>query len=131
MLNAAGKTLSGTRIDMVQSNNGSAGAASTTAQSGINAINSALERGEPIIVGVDYKAGSGNANGITDHFITIVGRTVQANGTTQYHYFDPATSSQSAGTSSNNVLTLSGGKLTGTFSNNGWNYTVSEVRTNK
>jgi len=93
------------------------------------------KRGLPIIVGVDYKNGSCNNDGVTDHWIVIVGKNVttgnDGNMVVQYQYYDPATAFSDRGTSSNNTLTLQkDGTLEGTFSN-GHDYTVSCVRPNK
>lgn len=131
MLEYAGVSMSGNRIYMVSDSDGRAGDALSTAPDGINAINGALESGNPIIVGVDYKEGDYNG-GFEDHFIVIVGRTVSSDGSVQYRYFDPRTGYASIGTSSNNILTLTtDGKLTGTFPDSSHNYTVTSVRTNK
>jgi len=105
---------------------------------GIDTINSALQNGKPIIVGVDYKIEKYN-DGLEDHFIVIVGRTVSSdssgNQIVEYHYFDPQTSKTSWGTSSNNVLTLTtDGRLTGTYTTTKGvknEYTVTSVRPNK
>jgi hypothetical protein len=43
-----------------------------------NAMDRALEQGKPVVVGVDYKAGSSSAMGRTDHFLVVTGRN--ANG---------------------------------------------------
>ncbi|QSQ18836.1 transglycosylase SLT domain-containing protein [Pyxidicoccus parkwayensis] len=56
----------------------------------LNTINKQIDAGRPVVVGVDYKAGSnGGANG-TDHWITITGRGTQ-NGKPVYYANDPAT----------------------------------------
>jgi hypothetical protein len=131
MLACADVSMDGSRINMVSDVNGRAGNALSTANQGIDAINAALENGDPIIVGVDYKKGNYNG-GFEDHFIVIVGRTVSSDGSVQYLYFDPRTGDQSIGTSSDNILTLTAdGKLTGTFPGSQNNYTVTSVRTNK
>ena len=49
------------------------------ASEGLNYINQQLETGYPILVGVDYKAGSPNSDKTTDHFIVIVGRGCKNN----------------------------------------------------
>lgn len=56
----------------------------------LNTINKQIDAGRPVVVGVDYKAGSnGGANG-TDHWITITGRGTE-NGKQVYYANDPAT----------------------------------------
>ena len=122
--------MSGNRIYMVPKVDGRAGDALSTANQGIRAVDAALENGNPIIVGVDYKVTNYN-DGLEDHFIVIVGRTISSDGSVQYNYFDPTTSDTDRGTSSNNVLTLTAdGTLTGTFPRSNNNYTVTTVRTN-
>jgi peptidoglycan hydrolase-like protein with peptidoglycan-binding domain len=56
----------------------------------LSTINKQIDAGRPVVVGVDYRAGSnGGANG-TDHWITITGRGTQ-NGKPVYYANDPAT----------------------------------------
>jgi predicted chitinase/LysM repeat protein len=58
-----------------------------------NTINKQIDVGRPVVIGVDYKAGSnGGANG-TDHWITVTGRGRQ-NGQNVYFANDPATGKQ-------------------------------------
>jgi uncharacterized protein (TIGR02594 family) len=52
-------------------------------------INGQLDAGRPVVIGVDYKAGSrGGGNG-TDHWVTLTGRGTE-NGRTVYYANDPA-----------------------------------------
>ena len=46
----------------------------TIYQQAIDCINRHLDNNRPIIVGVDYKQGSPNHDGITDHWIVVTGR---------------------------------------------------------
>ncbi|MFL5343810.1 MAG: LysM peptidoglycan-binding domain-containing protein [Hyalangium sp.] len=56
----------------------------------LNTINKQVDAGRPVVVGVDYHAGSnGGANG-TDHWIAITGRG-RENGHNVYYANDPAT----------------------------------------
>jgi len=56
-------------------------------------INKQIDAGRPVVIGVDYKAGSnGGANG-TDHWMTVTGRG-QENGKPVYFVNDPATGKQ-------------------------------------
>ncbi len=58
-----------------------------------NTINKQIDAGRPVVIGVDYKAGSnGGANG-TDHWITITGRGREG-GKNVYYANDPATGKQ-------------------------------------
>jgi len=60
----------------------------------LDAINRQIDAGRPVVVGVDYKAGSrGGANG-TDHWVTITGRERDAQGRSVYLANDPATGRQ-------------------------------------
>lgn len=117
---------------------GRTGTATSHAQDGVNAINSSLAAGNPIVVCVDYKNGTSSDDQQGDHFIVITGSTTTMNSdgstTITYNFYDPATGNQNYGTSSNNTLTLNDGKLIGSFekTNGGTNdYTVTSVRTNK
>ncbi|MDY7231355.1 glucosaminidase domain-containing protein [Hyalangium rubrum] len=68
-------------------------------------INKQIDAGRPVVIGVDYKAGSnGGANG-TDHWITVTGRGTQ-NGKPVYYANDPATGKEI-------TLTKDGNRLTG------------------
>jgi hypothetical protein len=40
-----------------------------------NAIDAALARGRPVVVGVDFKEGTSSSLGRTDHFLVVTGRT--------------------------------------------------------
>ena len=56
-------------------------------------INKQVDAGRPVVIGVDYKAGSnGGANG-TDHWITVTGRGREG-GKNVYYANDPATGKQ-------------------------------------
>ncbi len=56
----------------------------------LNTINKQVDAGRPVVVGVDYHAGSnGGANG-TDHWITLTGRGREG-GQNVYYANDPAT----------------------------------------
>ena len=117
--------------------NGRAGDANANASTGFAVIDQALENGNPIIIGVDYTNGSPNVDGKTDHFIVVSSKTeTLKNGavtSTTYNYFDPRTSHQKYGTSSNNQLTISNNKMTGSYNHGGskYNYTVTTVRRNR
>jgi len=56
----------------------------------MDTINRNLDQGRPVVMGVDYKAGSnGGANG-TDHWVTITRRERDAQGNSVYVGVDPA-----------------------------------------
>jgi predicted chitinase/LysM repeat protein len=72
----------------------------------LNTINQQIDAGRPVVIGVDYKAGSnGGANG-TDHWIAVTGRGKDAQGNQVYYANDPATGKQV-------TLHASGGRLVG------------------
>ena len=95
-------------------------------QKGIQIIDDHLERGIPIVVGVDHSSGHiGNHDKTTDHWILIVGR--QCNKKIEYLFFDPQTSNKDRGTSKNNVLILQeDNSLKGIYKNK--TYIVTMVR---
>jgi len=114
-----GKTINPGEMDAyLDRNNGYSGNAlkwgSAAAMGGLGAskqawkldtINKQIDAGRPVVVGVDYKAGSnGGANG-TDHWITITGRGTQ-NGKPVYYANDPATGKEI-------TLNVQGSRLTG------------------
>ena len=135
MLQASGGELSGERIDMTINNgNGRPIASSYNFKQGIDAINSSLDKGKPIILNVDYKEGNASsADKAGDHFIIVVGKTVIDN-LTYYHFYDPATSDVKRGTASRNVLYVKDGYLLGNFLKYDGTvnkYKVTSVRRNK
>jgi len=71
----------------------------------LDTINKQIDAGRPVVIGVDYKAGSNGGSNGTDHWITITGRGKQG-GKDVYFANDPATGKQ---------ITLSnqGGRLVG------------------
>ncbi|WP_224371572.1 glucosaminidase domain-containing protein [Hyalangium versicolor] len=70
-----------------------AGLSAAKAGWNLDTINKQVDAGRPVVVGVDYKAGSnGGANG-TDHWIAITGRGTE-NGKPVYYANDPATGGQ-------------------------------------
>jgi len=144
MLSKEGVNSNGPRINIVNADaNGVATTANANATRGINAIDNALESGNPILVGVDYKLIQvnnipPNGDGMTDHFIVISSKTETLDHgkvtSTTYNFFDPRTSNSANGTSSLNILQINNNKiigyyLGGTASN--IPYTVTTVRTNR
>ncbi|WP_426750522.1 transglycosylase SLT domain-containing protein [Myxococcus sp. Y35] len=114
-----GKTINPGEMDAyLDRNNGYAGNAlkwgSAAAMGGLGAakqawkldtINKQIDAGRPVVVGVDYKAGSGGGANGTDHWITITGRGTQ-NGKPVYYANDPATGKEI-------TLNVQGSRLTG------------------
>jgi spore coat assembly protein SafA len=69
----------------------------------LNAINRQIDAGRPVVIGVDYRAGSGGGGNGTDHWITVTGRGT-VNGQPVYYANDPATGRQITLTQSGNQL---------------------------
>ncbi len=142
MLNNEGTNSNGARINVVNADaQGVATSATASAARGINAIDKALESGNPIEVGVDYKPKQvnnlkPNGDGMTDHFIVISSKTeTLSNGrvtSKTYNFFDPR--SRVNGTSSSNTLQIRNNKITGYYRGgtaSSINYTVTTVRTTR
>jgi hypothetical protein len=110
------------------------------AKSGINYIMTKLQSGKPVIVGVDNRPGtpsSVNADGKTDHFVTIVGSGQDSQGK-YLTFYDNASNLTSKGCSSNNKLYYneSTGVITGYSAANGapptyYDYIVTQIRKNQ
>lgn len=64
-------------------------------------IDSQLDAGRPVTVGISHKDARYNADRITDHFVTITGRGVDEQGRTFYSFHDPATRHTNVGADSN------------------------------
>ena len=80
----------------------------------LSTIDANLKAGRPVVIGVDYKAGSGGGANGTDHWITIVGRKTDNSGRVVYIAHDPANGGVM-------YLNASGGRLQGKTSS-GKNY---------
>ncbi|RKH42718.1 LysM peptidoglycan-binding domain-containing protein [Corallococcus sicarius] len=74
---------------------------SKKAAEGRNYIDQQLNAGKPVVVGVSHKDASYNADGLTDHFVTITGRGVDDKGRTYYTFHDPGTTNASKGKDTN------------------------------
>jgi len=97
-------------------------------------IDRSLAKGLPVIVGASESAGNNyNHNPVTDHYVLITGRGVDAKGRTYYTFNDPATSNAAKGRG--RFYVDADGKLekAGTRSKRSYvidrHYEVSEVRT--
>ncbi len=106
-----------------------------TAKQGVATIDSYLSQNKRITVGVDNGvAGTFNSNPATKHFVAIDGYGY-ANDKKFYHFLDPATTNEDAGTSLQNRLylniddySLSGQSQYTPYDGIKKNYTVTEVR---
>ncbi|NDV16532.1 hypothetical protein GO009_10890 [Muricauda sp. TY007] len=99
---------------------------------GISYINEQLEKGNPILVGVDRSlaANTYNSHKATDHFVVIVGR--KCNGSSViYLFYEVGTKYEEKGVSMDNFLEIKNGLLIGSpIYNKKHKYTVTEVRKN-
>ena len=99
--------------------NGVATTATANVASGINRIETEIvDNGHAITVGVDYKPkqvnnlSSSGGDGMTDHFVAVVGMNVNVQtGTTSYRFYDPG--SRTNGNNAANTMSLQGGFLQG------------------
>lgn len=131
MLKKAGfkSTTAGGRIDMCSGNQRDGFLLSPGYDSAVNLLDDTLDKGKPVIVGVDRGiVGNYNANAATDHFVVIVAR-IMIGGKVYYQFYDPGTSYPEKGTHPTNLLAFDqAGFLTGTSYYNGKTYVVTEVR---
>lgn len=139
MLANEGVNSNGERINVVNADaNGVATTANANATRGINAIDKALENGNPIEVGVDSKPVQvnnipPNGDGMTDHFVVVSSKTETLNNgqvtSKTYNFFDPRSSQ--FGTSPTNALKVNNNKLGGYYlggTPQNIPYTVTTVR---
>lgn len=97
-------------------------------------LDSELEKGHPVQVGVDHGIGykiNNNADHSTDHFVVIIGR--KCDGEKCYYlFYDVGTSHIEKGASDNNRLYFdkTNYSLKGTTVYNGHLYTVTQIRKN-
>jgi RHS repeat-associated protein len=102
----------------------------------VSYIDSQIDQGRSVAVGVDYKQGSPNNDNITDHWVAISARVTNVRtGATSYRFYDPGTSHSTKGTHSSNIFSLQNGMLKGTTyykkDSSNPNYIVTQVRKNK
>ena len=117
-------------------------------QQGLSVLNSNIENGMAVVVGIDYKPkqkhnldkaqiAASNSNqtyigdGMTDHFITVVGEMYNCKtGVTSYYFYDPG--SKTNGSSPSNVIQLNNGFLQGktAFGNPANNFKITTIRRN-
>ncbi|TSC31500.1 LysM peptidoglycan-binding domain-containing protein [Corallococcus sp. Z5C101001] len=105
MAGASGAKVTGpeNRIQVGKSENstGQLTVDSKKAKEGRDYIDRQLDAGKPVVVGVSHKDANYNADGLTDHFVTITGRGVDDKGRTYYTFHDPGTSNASKGKDTN------------------------------
>jgi len=84
---------------------------------------------QPVIVGVNYKPGSPNRDGITDHFVVLAGYGMDNNSQFYFRFYDPGTSSFSNGTDPLNRFYILDPFIVGIrWTNPNRGYIVSQVR---
>lgn len=98
--------------------NGRAVAPSENTRGAVMAIRDALKRGVPVVVGVNYKRGSLNRDGITDHFLLVVGWSSTAEFPEVFLALDPGRQ-MDAGTTHNAELAVDDGQLVRTWPRRG------------
>ena len=105
----------------------------STAKSGVNYIDAQLDKGNPVMVGVDYDPSKGQSDGeAADHFVVITGRNTDDDGNVTYNFYEVGTKYETKGKSDKNTLKLnSNGSLTGTNYAGKKKFTVTDVRKNK
>jgi hypothetical protein len=86
----------GTQIATRLDNNGDVSVNAAKAKQATAYINSELDAGRPVVVGVAH-AGPSHNGGLADHFVTITGRGTDTNGNTYYTFNDPGTKSAALG----------------------------------
>lgn len=101
---------------------------------GVAYLDSELEKGNPVQVGVDHDLNykiNNNSDHSTDHFIVIVGKGCD-DKKIYYSFYDVGTSFEKKGASDNNRLYLdtSDYSLKGKTVYNGNFYTVTQIRKN-
>ncbi len=95
----------------------------------VEVINQHLESGKPIIVGINYKDGSSNFDGVTDHWVVITGRGKDSTGI-YYNFFEVAQDKDKGVSADNKLYLLESGVLKGkcTCNRNYKNQWVTMVR---
>lgn len=133
MLTDAGfKVVGGSgRIDMVIKDTSLNLIKAPTFQQALTILNSNLEAGRPVIVGVNRgKLAVGNANKATTHFVVVVGRET-INNVVYYRFYDPGTSYSAKGCHSENVFSFdANGFLSGKsfYNKDKCTYIITETR---
>ena len=95
-------------------------------------MNSQVDQGKSVAIGVDYKTGSPNDDNVTDHWVALSSRVTNLRtNTTSFMFYDTGTSWRDKGTHSSNVFSVSGGMLKGKTFYSGKTYTVTQIRKNK
>lgn len=101
---------------------------------GVYRLEEYLTQGMPCIVGIDYNSEqkynlAPTGDGMTDHFVTIVGMTFYVQkGITAYNFYDPGSMN---GANTSNIINLVGAFLQGHTAAYGNPFRVTTIRSNK
>ncbi len=113
------------------------GANQSIVKDGVSYLISALQRGIPVVVGIDDQTGSSNpqTDKTTDHFVVIVGSGSDTKGK-YFLFYDNASADPKQGASLNNKLYYdsSSGMIQGSSQTSyaqGLTYTVTMIRKSK
>jgi hypothetical protein len=104
-------------IPMAKHRNGVVTTPTANAYDGVKRIENTIESGHAITIGIDYKTQQQHnfepqGDGMTDHFITVVGMTFNVKtGNMTYQFFDPG--SPRNGSNASNTMSWQGGFLQG------------------
>jgi murein DD-endopeptidase MepM/ murein hydrolase activator NlpD len=105
MAKAAGATVMGsndkTQVATGEDSKGQVTVDPKKAAQGRKYIDSQLDAGKPVVVGVSHKDANYNVDKLTDHFVVITGRGVDDKGRTYYTFHDPGTTQQAKGADTN------------------------------
>ena len=105
MAKAAGGTVTGPdrriQLGIGENSKGQLTVNPKKAAEGRKYIDQQLNANKPVVVGVSHKDASYNADGLTDHFVTITGRGTDEKGRTYYTFHDPGTRYASKGQDTN------------------------------
>ena len=107
-------------------------------QNGLAYLDSELEAGYPVMIGVDHHYSHGknkkgyNNDFTTDHFVVIVGRGYDKKGELCYLFYEVGTNHEYKGTSNDNKLYINNNALRGkTAYKPNRNYFVTQIRLNQ
>lgn len=96
-------------------------------------MNESLEKGKPLLIGVNHKQGSPNADKTTDHFVVITGRGYdETKQQYYYNYIETGRSKDQANAATSGSNRLYYDEQKGTFSGEKWNktaiYNIAQIR---
>ncbi len=118
-------------VTALENNDHTSIAVTADAKAGVEYIDIQLEKGNPVLVGVNHSLSYGINDKTTDHFVVIVGRGYEINKS-YYRFYEVGTSWAHKGQSSNNRLYFDENdfSLRSYRKNKSEKYLVSQVRKN-